>query len=144
LENALRDRDDRVLGTATGGERVGLRLGRDVEPWHRHVVAPGQVLDDLVEAGGLLTGDGLGPGGGDGDLVAEPERASHEEQRQHRADDQAAGAEDGTDADEHRTEEGKEHERLEGVDERASHLTSPLVCATPRPGRAFPRIVRVL
>jgi hypothetical protein len=105
-------------------------------------VAARQVLDDLVQAGGLLAADGLGPGGGDRDLVAEPERASHEHQGQHRADDQAAGAEDGADAHEQGTQEGKEHERLESIDERASHLTSPLVHATPGPGRAFPRIVR--
>src|SRR5262249_11687833 len=104
----------------------------------------GEVADDLVEARSLVSGDGLRPGGGDGDLVAEPVRAADEQEAQRGADDQAAGAEDGTDADEHGTEEGQQDEGLERIRECGAHSHITSVGATPGLGRAFPRIVRVL
>ena len=56
LEDALGDAHHGVVGVATGGEGVGLLLGRDVEPGHRDVGPLGEVLDDRVELGGLLAG----------------------------------------------------------------------------------------
>src|SRR5262249_59026728 len=99
--------------------------------------------DDLVQAWGLLGGDGLRPGGGDSDLVAEPVRAADEQEAQCGADQQATGAEDGSDADEHRAEEGQKDEGLERVRECGAHSHITSEGATPGLGRAFPRIVRV-
>ena len=81
LQDALRDRHDRVVGAAAGGEGVGLRLGRDVELAASGSRPAGPAPRRSRRAAGASSRvTGLAPGGLDRELVAEPVRAADEDE----------------------------------------------------------------
>ena len=116
------DRDHGVLRVAAGGERVGLRRGRDVELRHRHVRPLGEVLDDGVELRRLLSVTGLAPGGLDGELVAEPVGAADEDEADDEPDDEPGLAEERADRHEQAAERGQEDGGLDVFLRIAHHL----------------------
>src|SRR6266536_1673296 len=76
-----------VIINATAAATDPMRMSRLRTCESSWAISPREVLDDLVEPGRLFAADGLGPGGGDGDLVAEPVRAADDGEGQHGADD---------------------------------------------------------
>ena len=55
-QDALGHADHGMAGVATGGERVGLLLGRDVDAGHRDLGPLGEVADDRVQERGSRPG----------------------------------------------------------------------------------------
>ena len=87
---------------------LGCVGGRHVELGHRHAGPLRELLDDGVDLGQLLAGDGLGAGGLDREGVAEPVGAADEHQADGEPDHEPGAAADGA-ADEH--EQGAEARR---------------------------------
>ena len=71
LEDAGRDRDDRVVGVPPGGERVGLLVRRHRDDRHRQSRPLAEPVDHPVELGRLLLGDDLRAVHPEHDLIRE-------------------------------------------------------------------------
>lgn len=86
-DQSLGDGDGGVVGVAPRREGVGLGLGGDVKPRHRHASAAGELAHDreVLRVAGLVGGHG--PGRPDGERVALPVGEPDDGQAQDEADD---------------------------------------------------------
>ena len=88
LQQALGRAHDGVIGPAAGRERVRLGVVGDRDGGHRQIGPLGKTGDHVVELGGLVAGDRTGATGLEGQLVAEPVRATDHHQGEDESDHQ--------------------------------------------------------
>ena len=94
LEQAGRDGEDGLLGSAPGGERVGRVVRHDVDPRHRHPGGDREVLDHAKQLGRLLLALDPARAGDEGDEVVRHVQVDDQhEDRDHDRDHQRGGSE---------------------------------------------------
>lgn len=108
VEQALRDRDDRVLGVPAGRERVRLLGGNEVDPRLRHPCDLGELGNHAMQLGRVRLADRLRPAGLDRELVGHPVGREVHDHREDDEDPEEGSSERSPDPDEEAGQPGEQ------------------------------------
>jgi len=95
LKEAVRHRDRRMLGVASGRKCIRLRGIDQKNPGHRHLGSSGQVANDRVHLWQFVLFDRLGPGRSQGHLVGEEVGDEVEDSSEDQTDPEAVCSSEG-------------------------------------------------